>query len=427
MPTPHVSPVPESPQARPKARYRGQLYIGIDWSGKKHDVAFVNDQGAVIKTFVIEHSEAGFRQFEAKRHELGVARDGCLIGIETHNSLLVDFLVAMAYPCIYILPPATVAANRNRFRHSGANNDRFDAIVIAETVRTDRLRLHPFVPGSELVQQMRILVKQGLSNTGETTRLANRLSARLNRYYPAARCTFMSWPTKIVCHLVCAYPTPETLQGLDFATFQAFVRQHGYTRSNELQGCFERLTAAYPPAPAALVAAYQPDTVRDAELLLASLEREEQNLRRLQQLFAAHPDRPTFASLPGAGPWLAPALLVMLGEDRDRFPTHTHLQALAGTCPVTSQSGGRRNIYFRRACDHDFRFIAQQWAKAAVGQSDWVKTYYTQLRGKHAENDTLRRVANRLLAILWRIWQDRTTYDEQVHQDNRLKHCRRQP
>jgi len=403
------------------------VYIGIDWSGKKHDVAFLNEQGGVIESFVIEHSDEGFRQFEAKRHALGIARPDCRLGIETCNSLLVDFLWAMGYPHLYILPPATVAANRNRIRLSGANNDRFDAIVIAETVRTDWPRLRPFDPGSDLLQQMRILVKQGLTNARESTRLANRLSAHLNRYYPAARYTFKSWPTKSVCHLVCAYPTPAAAQTLDFATFQAFARAHGYTRTTQLHGCFERLQALYPAAPAVLVSAYQHDAVCDAQLLLASLEREEQNRKRLQALFATHPDHAIFASLPGAGAWLAPALLVMLGEDRKRFPTHEHLQALAGTCPVTRQSGGRRTVYFRRACDHDFRFIAQQWARTAVAESDWVKTYYTQLRYKHAENDTLRRIANRLLAILWRIWQDGTTYDEQVHLQNRLKHRQRQP
>ncbi|MBV7339969.1 hypothetical protein KFU94_69525 [Chloroflexi bacterium TSY] len=40
------------------------------------------------------------------------------------------------------------------------------------------------------------------------------------------------------------------------------------------------------------------------------------------------------------------------------------LQSLAGTCPVTKQSGKVRTVHFRRACDHDFRYFTQQFAAA---------------------------------------------------------------
>lgn len=59
---------------------------------------------------------------------------------------------------------------------------------------------------------------------------------------------------------------------------------------------------------------------------------------------------------------LAPALLAKFGDDRARFPTPASVQALAGTCPVTDQSGKRKVIKFRRACDREFRWIVQQRA-----------------------------------------------------------------
>ncbi len=40
---------------------------------------------------------------------------------------------------------------------------------------------------------------------------------------------------------------------------------------------------------------------------------------RIETLFAQHPDHELFASLPGAGPKLAPRLLSGMGEDRERF------------------------------------------------------------------------------------------------------------
>jgi transposase len=54
------------------------------------------------------------------------------------------------------------------------------------------------------------------------------------------------------------------------------------------------------------------------------------------------PVLPWSPSLPGAGELLAPSLLAKFGDDRARFPTAGSVQALAGTCPVTDQSGKKR-------------------------------------------------------------------------------------
>lgn len=43
-----------------------------------------------------------------------------------------------------------------------------------------------------------------------------------------------------------------------------------------------------------------------------------------------HADAPLFASLPGAGPRLAPSLLAEWGDDRDRYPGAASVQELAG-------------------------------------------------------------------------------------------------
>jgi len=50
-------------------------------------------------------------------------------------------------------------------------------------------------------------------------------------------------------------------------------------------------------------------------------------------------DYKLFASLPGAGPALAPRLLVAFGEHRERFPSAAAFQQYAGVAPVTESSG----------------------------------------------------------------------------------------
>ncbi len=116
---------------------------------------------------------------------------------------------------------------------------------------------------------------------------------------------------------------------------------------------------------------YQEEAVQLATLLLSVVQAKQAALRQAQELFCQHPDHQVFAGLPGAGELLAPALLAKFGDDRKRFPRPASVQAVAGTCPVTDQSGKRKVIKFRHACDREFRAIVQQWARLSLGESTW--------------------------------------------------------
>jgi transposase len=68
-----------------------------------------------------------------------------------------------------------------------------------------------------------------------------------------------------------------------------------------------------------------------------------QSLRMYDEEIAAlapqHPDYELFRALPGAGPHLAPRLLVAFGEQRERFASAAEVQQYAGIAPVTERSG----------------------------------------------------------------------------------------
>ncbi|MCO5214384.1 MAG: IS110 family transposase [Caldilinea sp.] len=402
------------------------IYIGIDWSREKHDVTYLNEKGAEIETQTVRHDAKGFEQLDKVRRSIGVGSNECVVGIESAHTVLIDFLWAKGYEQIYVIPPAVINANRRRNRQSGARNDRYDSLVIAETLLTDRHKFYPWRPGSERLQQMRRLVSQGEFWTTECTRVANRLEAELLRYYPEALAVFPSWPTALVCHFVLAFPTPQAAKRLSLDEFKAFARQHHYPKPRLLSGCYDRLIAAHPEAQPATVSAGAMAATPLAEALLHALQHKQRNRSQLKALFDQHPDAALFGSLPGVGDWLAPALLVKFGEDRQRFPSAEAVQVLAGTCPVTYQSGKKRSVRFRRSCDHSFRQIAQLWARSAVAQSDWAASYFKELTSRRlATSHAYRCLANRLIAIAWRLWQDRILYDEAVHLQNRAR--RRRP
>lgn len=399
------------------------LYIGIDWSEQKHDIAYVNEAGGVIQRQTVAHSEEGFSQFHQMCHRLRDGGEECILGLETAHSLFVDYLWEQGYHALYVLPPNVVTKSRDRHRQSAAKNDELDAYVIADLLRTDRHRLQCWHPGSELLQQMRISVRFHGRLTKQITQQSHRLRSILLRYYPAAYHLFPSWPTLAACRFLVQYPTPTAALALTSADFKAFLRQAGHPHRRAWLKYFRRLRASYPVAAPAIAQAYPREATWLAQSLLEAMQTKQDNLAHLTGLFDLHPDAYIFRSLPGAGPYLAPALLVKFGEDRRRFPTAAAVQALAGTCPVTIQSGQRRSVRFRRACDREFRQIAQHYARASLRHTEWTNTFYQSILSRHpSKSRALRCLANRWLNILWTLWQREDCYDEARHLQNLVRY-----
>jgi transposase len=405
-----------------------RVYTGIDWSENKHDVVFMNQAGAVFAQLTIAHTVDGFLQLDAARQQLQVMPEECLVCLETAHNLLIDFLWSRGYVHVYVIPPSVVKANRGRQGQSKARTDPSDAELIADILRTDQGRLQPWHPDSVLTQQIRAQVSLVRHLTRDVVRSSNRLRAALVRYYPAALQVFSSVRTKVALAFIRTYPTPQAAAALSFAEFEAFAKAHRYPRPSQLRRNYLRLQEPYPEPMPGTVSVFQAEAVQLAGLLLEELRANKEAKRRLKTLFDQHPDAPIFASLPGAGDLLAPALLAKFGDDRQRFPTAASVQALAGTCPVTVSSGKRRTVRFRFSCDRAFRDIAQKWAMCSLSQSLWAAAYWQQTRPRrHSDSHAYRCLANRWLAIAWAIWQKHECYDETYHLQQRALHSKKHP
>ncbi len=393
-----------------------RVYIGIDWGPISHVICYLNEAGVGIAQQVIEHTAEGFAKFDTQRAKLGVPAGECLVGIETAHSLLVDYLWGHGYNQVYVIPPNVVRSTRGRYRQSGARNDASDAYVLADSLRTDRGRLQLWRPDHVLTRQLRSRVSLLIHLTRTIVRLSNRLRAVLLRYYPAGLRVFGELESQIALEFVRKYPTPEVGQALSLEEFRRFTQEQHYSHPQQLRACYERLQRAYPPADPDTVLVFKDEAVVLAGVLLMVVRTKSEVVRETQKLFQQHPDQALFDSLPGVGDLLGPGLLAKFGDDRARFVSAASVQALAGTCPVTDQSSNRRSIRFRRACDREFRFLAHTWALASVRQSAWAMAYYESvLRRCRSKNAAYRRLANRWLAIVWKMWQTHQSYDEAYH------------
>mgnify|MGYP002713236055 CR=1 FL=1 len=392
------------------------IHIGIDWSHQKHDVVIANEHGAVLSQLTIDHEAAGFAQLDKHRASLGVEPTDCLVGIESENNILLDFLQTHNYSQIYIVPPNLTAASRGRVSANKAHTDQSDGRLITELLRTDRHRLQLWQPLSLLMQQIRHQVQWLHQQNQDILRQENRLRNLLRRYYPAALNLFSELTTQITLAFLVQYPNPQKAAALTFETFATFTRKQHYTAPESLPKQYARFQQPVPQATPQTIFIYQEHGQLLAAELLRLVKQRIQSQRRLTKLFQQHADAPIFISFPGLGKWLAPALLSKFGDDRQRFPSPLSLQALAGTCPVTHSSGKRKRVVFRHACDKSFRHFTQQWARCSLNESVWANSYYQDFKSRGlSENDSYRRLANRWLAIAWKCWQTKTPYDETYH------------
>ena len=392
------------------------VYIGIDWSENKHDICLMQESGEVIRTLQIPHTLVGFRELDKARQSLGLDVQEVVVGLETAHNLLVDYLWDLGYPTFYILPPHAVKSAQGRFRHSGAKDDPWDARLIADILRTDRRRYAPWKADQPLTRQIRAEVRFVGQLGQELVRDENRLRAILLRYYPAAVEAFSHLDGVVTLAYLQAYPTPRQAETLSFEDLKAFLREHHHTQPR----CWPKIYARLHDNPVqpnmGVEASYSPLAQAQARILEQLVKSRNDCLARLGKLYIQHPDHEIYDSLPRVGALIGPALLAKLGDDRNRYSTLATLQAVAGTCPVTNRSGKHSHVYFRRACDHEFRHIVQQWARLTLDASPWAVTYYQSVR-PHCKNDSdaIRRLANRWLGILWRLWVDRRAYDETLH------------
>ncbi|MBV7339119.1 IS110 family transposase [Chloroflexi bacterium TSY] len=266
------------------------------------------------------------------------------------------------------------------------HNDKSDAYVIADLLRTDVHRFYPWSPGSELLQQMRVVSSATQYWTKETVALSNRLRACLLRYHPALLEVFSNWPSRIACHLVLTYPTPEHVRNSTYEGFQEFLKQHRHTQPRKWVTCYDKLTATYPTSAPAFVPAYQREALQLAECLCLHCAMNKRPLTSYSHFSATSGSAylcfftwcwPAFSSQSSGQVW----------RRQETLSSPMSLQSLAGTCPVTKQSGKVRTVHFRRACDHDFRYFysAICLAKSLLGPLLLHRRSPTRSQKSHAD------------------------------------------
>ena len=394
-------------------------FAGFDWAKDHHDVVIVDRAGQIVAQFTFPHSAEGWQKWRDCLHSypaLGVA-------LETSSGPAVERLLDSG-ATVFPMHPKSAKSYRERKAPSGTKTDRLDAWSFADGLRTDGHAWRALAPLDPAVQELRLLCRDEVQLTQQRTGLVNQLQQALSEYYPAALQAFDDWTAAHAWEFVQTFPTPQLLAKAGSGRWNRFLHAHRLYRPPSV----EKRLALF--ARAADFAASPSVTRAKSRLALTlvdsllSLERHlEQYREAIAQLFAEHPDRDLFGSLPGAGEKLAPRLLSEVGQDRSLFDDAQGLQCVAGTAPVSFQSGQVRRAQIRWHCNKHFRHAVHLWADCSRKYSAWAQAFYQAHRARGSSHaSALRRLGQRWLKILWTMWQERKPYDAERHARNQQKH-----
>ena len=386
--------------------------IGIDWADKKHDVCIQSTESGRRQTYQVPHKADKIDEWAqslVRRHGGPMA-----VALELSKGPIVAALQKYDFFVIFPINPTTLASYRKTFKPSGAKDDPTDAELALDLLLHHPDHFQALNPQSVEMRTLMTLVEQRRRLMNDRVRITNRLRNALKQYYPQALEWFDRIDTLLFCDFIKRWPSLTQAKRARHATFQKFFHEHNMFRTALLE---QRVTAIKSATPLTMDEAVIVPYRLQALTLVAQLELALESIRTYDEEIAAlapqHPDYGLFSTLPGAGPSLAPRLLVAFGEQRDRFASAAEVQKYAGIAPVTERSGQKTWIHWRWQCSTFLRQTFVEWAAQTINKSYWAGLYYYQQRAKGCSYQAaVRALAFKWIRILYRCWITRTPYDE---------------
>ncbi|UCC55236.1 MAG: IS110 family transposase [Gammaproteobacteria bacterium] len=389
--------------------------VGIDWADSKHDICVQATVGQQREFDCISHQVDQIDQWAQALHE----RFGGVIAValELSKGPVVYALQKYDFFVIFPVNPSTLAKYREAFTPSRAKDDPTDAELALDLLVRHPERFTPLKPQSVEMRTLVCLVEQRRNLVNDKTRITNRLRSALKQYYPQMLEWFEHLDTVLVCDFITRWPTLKQVKRARKSTLEKFFHEHNMRFAHVLDARLRSIKAATPlTLDAAVVTPYSLQALVLTDQLRVSLQAIHRYDDEIAELAPKHPDYGLFSALPGAGPSLAPRLLVAFGEQRERFDSAAALQKYAGIAPVTERSGKKHWVHWRWQCPTFLRQTFVEWAAQTINKSFWAGAYYRQQRDKGCTYQAaVRALAFKWIRILYRCWQTKTPYNESVY------------
>lgn len=384
---------------------------GVDWASEDHAVSIVDDRGREVARRTVDHTRTGLRALVKFLVNHGVGE----VAIERGDGPVVDALLD-ADLTVVVISPNRLKNLRSRYGSAGNKDDRFDAYVLADTLRTDRTQLRPLTHDSEATKTLRATVRARRELIKHRVALCNQLRAHLQAAYPGAVGLFKDLDSQISLRFLARFDSQERADWLSVKRLAAWLSSVGYCGRKDPADLYAHLQAA-PRGPVGPDGAARAHVTRAMLTVLVELVEQIATLEaQIAEQLALHADAHIFQSLPRGGTVRAARLLAEIGDVRGRFPDASSLACLAGVAPSTRQSGKHKAVTYRWAVNKELRDAVCDFAGDSRRANPWAAKIYNDAiaRGKDHPHAT-RILARAWLGVIWRCWQTETAYDPDHH------------
>ncbi len=398
-----------------------RLWGFVDWSTESDTVSVVDERGCSLAGFAVDNAPEGLSKMVVRLTELCQgARETLHIGIEVPHGPVVDALLDAGFPA-FTLNPKQIDRFRDRYSPAGAKDDRRDAFVGANALRTDPNAFHRIDPEHAAVIELREWSRIDRDLGQDLVALANRLRAQVLRVAPhwLKLCGAADKPW--FWALLELAPTPQDAAGLTKRRVQTVLRRYRIRRlsASQVLAVWQSTCLGTPAGVVSAVGAHVRTLLGQLQLLHAQRRESAAELARClkacQAVFKSRQDRPSDVEIalsqPGIGIRVAACFFgEAAGTLRQRDCKAFRVQS--GTGPVTKASGKTTRVVMRRACRQRLRDACYHWARVAVICDPRCKAHYARLRAKgHGHARALRGVVDRQTDRLFAMLNQGTLYD----------------
>jgi transposase len=395
-----------------KATPTTSCFAGIDWSWQHHALCVVDDEGQRIEEATVPHSRPGLAKITTLLRRRGVVR----VGIERGDGPVVEHLIRDGFEVV-VISARQVKSLRARYGSAGNKDDRFDAFVLADALRTDAGRWTIVQPDTDETVALRMLVRARQDLVGHRIAVHNQLLAVLQHNFPGAIGLFSQLDIGISLAFLRRFPSEAKAAWLSELRMDHWLRANGYCGRQTSPELVKHLNEAATGRVSGPAAEASELIVLTLVGLLSSLREQQTALEvRIKEALLAHPDGSIFQSLPRAGVVRAATLLAEIGDCRARFPDPAALAAAAGVAPSTRQSGKHLTVAYRRGCNKQLRHALIDWAQDTPRANRWAEDTYRRARERGCRHPHAARIlAQAWTRILWRCWHDHQPYNPDLH------------
>src|SRR5208283_3307155 len=394
-------------------------FVAMDWGDTQHAFAL---QMAGNKETEAGQFDAGAEATHDWLKQLGArcAHRPIALAVEAGCDALIAALLEHKWIVIYPVHSSMSARFRKALVPSGAKDDVPDAMVLLTLLLRHGEQLKPLQLDSAPTRELSALVLARRGAVDRRSQVSNQLRSVLKGYFPQAlKLVGDEMAGTLALDFLDRWPDLATLQKARAATVRSFYFQHSVRRPELVEARLRQIAQAQPLTQdtATIVPA-----VLQIRMLVAVLRTLQRHIAQfdacIAEKFTAHAESAFFRQLPGAGPQLAPRLLVAFGDCRDRYPDASSLQKYAGLAPVKEKSGRQLWVHWRWNAPIFLRQTFVEWAGQTVVYCGWARAYYMhQKRAGKGHHAIIRALAFKWIRILWRCWQRQEPYDEARYLD----------